>query len=113
MHSLYWFTRDDCNLRIQFNCSLRFMQNLDPFLSMARLSCLREALEALRGAPEASYSTCPGEYLRLRAEQGMVEAEINIFGDEEVVRIPVALFCQITAEYLEEMDTMLRNRGLR
>ena len=108
----YWFTRNYIDRDIRFHCLDRALQNMDAFLAMARRSCLRQAVTALREAPDAVYRICPGEYLQLSAEDGMVEAQILVFDDSLPVRLPVGIFCRIVTEYLEEMDAMCRELGL-
>jgi hypothetical protein len=108
----YWITRDYLSRTIHVNFIDRRYQNLNAFLNMARRSCLREAVAALREAPEAPYSRSPGEYLELTAENGIVEAAITLFEDTIPVRMPVGIFCRIVTEYLEEVDTMCRALGL-
>lgn len=110
---IYWITRDYSARHISVNFSSSYYQNLNAFLNIARRSCLREAVAALREAPEARYSSCPGEYLELTAENGIVEAAIHLFGDDAPVRLTAEDFCRVTTEYLEEMDAMCRALGLR
>ena len=109
----YWIIRDDIDNHVHIGFLDSRYQNMNAFLAMACRGSLREAVEALREAPEAAYRTYPGEFLELRAEHGMVEAEIDIFGDRAVVRLPVDFFCRVVTEYLDEEDRMYRERGRR
>ncbi len=108
----YWFTRSIIDRDVRFHCLDRALQNMDAFLAMSRRVFLRQAVAALREAPQAAYHICPGEYLQLTAEDGMVEARILVFEDTLPVRLPVEIFCRIVSEYLEEMDAMCREHGL-
>ncbi len=109
----YWMIRDDIENQVHVRFLDSRYQNMNAFLFMACGDSLREAVETLREAPEAPYRTCPGEFLELRAEHGMAEAEIDIFGDQAVVRLPVEIFCKVVTEYLYELDRMNRERGGR
>lgn len=113
MNFSYRIIRDDIDNRVHINFLDSRYQNMNAFLFMACGDSLREAVETLREAPEAPYRTCPGEFLELRAEHGMVEAEIDIFGDQAVVRLPVEIFCRVVTEYLDEEDRMYREPGRR
>lgn len=109
----YWITRDYFTRQIRVNFVDSSFQNLDAFLAMARESELRKAVKVLREDPNCSYSVYPGEYLKLAAVSGWVEAEINFFGDSASVRLPAEIFTKVTGEYLEEVDKMYRELGIR
>ncbi len=113
MNFYYWIIRDDIDNRVHVRFLDSRYQNMNAFLFMACEDSLREAVETLREAPEAPYRTCPGEFLELRAEHGMAEAEIDIFGDQAIVRLPVEIFCRVVTEYLNEVDRMYRERSRR
>ncbi len=106
MNYFYHIVRDDLHEQVHVRFADTQFQNMNSFLFMACEGCLREAVEILREAPEAPYRTCPGEFLELRAEHGMVEAEIDIFGDGAVVRLPVEIFCRVVTDYFDEADRM-------
>lgn len=105
---MYWFIRNDNDRQITVCFARRNLQNMNPFLAMARTSDLRRILEILQNDQGGNYHTSPGEYLSLSAENGIVTARIEI-ADALPCRMGVAFFCQLVTDYLAQWDAMQNN----
>lgn len=113
MYFDYHITRDlsSCHVRVHFSSC--YYQNLEAFLSLSRVQQLQSAIEVLRNAPDDSHHFSPGEYLSLTADGGMVTAEIHIFDDCAPVRLRVAQFVRLAQDYLNELEILFQELGLR
>jgi len=105
---MYWFVRD-CFARQITVCfaGCRELDNMNAFLAMSRHSELRRIVDDLADYQSGRYFACPGEYLELSVEDGVVTAQICLC-DAIPCRMGVSFFCRLVTDYLAEWETMLR-----